>query len=199
MPRLVLENSAGTGDGIGASLEDLADITRRRGRGAVWPMDSLGVCLDTAHLWGAGYDLSMTRRVDDLVGRIDELVGRENVVMLHLNDSRTVRGSHLDRHEHIGAGQLGADRHARAADSPVADDPADLPRDAGYGHRYDAVNLDRVRLVIDGETPPQLPPEAFAAARFTPRTRRRTLMTLNPVVRDGAVPRAYIEQQSRTG
>ena len=50
----------------------------------------------------------MTTESTGFVGRIDDLIGRENVVMLHLNDSRTVLGSHLDRHEHIAAGQLGS-------------------------------------------------------------------------------------------
>ena len=92
MPRLVLENAAGTGDGIGAPMEDLADILDAAARAGL-PLERLGVCLDTAHLWGAGYDLSSGAGIDELVARLDDIVGRENVVMLHLNDSRTT----LDR------------------------------------------------------------------------------------------------------
>ena len=128
----MLENSAGTGDGIGASLEDLADILDAAASGG-WPIEQLGVCLDTAHLWGAGYDVSNDDGVERFVGRIDDLVGRENVVMLHLNDSRTSLGSHLDRHEHIAAGQLGTDGMRGLLTHPWLATLADLSRNAGHG------------------------------------------------------------------
>ncbi|MGI8928105.1 MAG: deoxyribonuclease IV, partial [Candidatus Limnocylindrales bacterium] len=108
LPMLVLENAPGSGDGIGSSIEDLADIVSAAAAAGL-PMDQIGVCLDTAHLWGAGYGISRVAGVEALVSRIDAILGRERVVMLHLNDSRTTVGSHLDRHEHIGAGQIGAD------------------------------------------------------------------------------------------
>ena len=73
--------------------------------------------------------------------------------MLHLNDSRTTLGSRLDRHEHIGAGQIGRDGHARAAHPPwLATLPTYLET-PGMDIGYDKVNLDRVRMLIDGETP----------------------------------------------
>jgi deoxyribonuclease-4 len=160
MPRLVLENSAGTGDGIGASLEDLADILDSASSGGL-KTEQLGVCLDTAHLWGAGYDVSNDDGVERFVGRIDDLVGRENVVMLHLNDSRTVLGSHLDRHEHIAAGQLGTDGMRGLLTHPWLSTLPTYLETPGMDVGYDKVNLDRARQLIDGETPAVLPPEAF--------------------------------------
>jgi deoxyribonuclease-4 len=160
MPRLVLENSAGTGDGIGASLEDLADILDSASSGGL-KTEQLGVCLDTAHLWGAGYDVSNDDGVGRFVGRIDDLVGRENVVMLHLNDSRTVLGSHLDRHEHIAAGQLGTDGMRGLLTHPWLSTLPTYLETPGMDVGYDKVNLDRARQLIDGETPAVLPPEAF--------------------------------------
>ena len=169
MPRLVLENSAGTGDGIGATLEDLADILDAAASGGL-AIDRLGVCLDTAHLWGAGYDVSNEDGVDQLVGRIDDLVGRVNVVMLHLNDSRTVLGSHMDRHEHIAAGELGTEGMRGLLTHPwLATLPTYLET-PGMDVGYDKVNLDRARLLIEGETPSVLPAEAFEVRGSRTRT-----------------------------
>ena len=169
LPMLVLENAPGTGDGIGSSIEDLADIIGASAPAGL-PMDRLGVCLDTAHLWGAGYEISNADGVDYLVARIDELLGRERVVMLHLNDSRTTVGSRLDRHEHIGAGHLGATGMSELLNHPwLATLPTYLET-PGMDTGYDEVNLERVRLVIAGESLPKLPPEAFAARGSRTRT-----------------------------
>jgi deoxyribonuclease-4 len=169
LPMLVLENAPGSGDGIGASIEDLADIVTASAAAGL-PMDRLGVCLDTAHLWGAGYEISDASGVNGLVSRIDEILGRDRVVMLHLNDSRTTVGSHLDRHEHIGAGQLGPHAMAELLNEPwLATLPTYLET-PGMDTGYDKVNLERVRMVLAGETLPKLPPEAFAARGSRTRT-----------------------------
>jgi deoxyribonuclease-4 len=169
LPMLVLENAPGTGDGIGSSIEDIADIIGASAAAGL-PMDRLGVCLDTAHLWGAGYDISEADGVDDLVARIDEILGRERVVMLHLNDSRTSVGSRLDRHEHIGAGQLGVTGMSVLLNHPWLKTLPTYLETPGMDTGYDEVNLERVRLVIAGESLPQLPPEAFAARGSRTRT-----------------------------
>lgn len=169
LPLLVLENAAGSGDGIGASVEDLADIFDAAARAGL-ALDRLGACLDTAHLWGAGYDIASEQGVNGLVGRIDALLGRERVVMLHLNDSRTTLGSRRDRHEHIAAGQLGSEgmsellNHAWLATLPT------FLETPGMDSGYDQVNLDRVRLLLSGEALPPLPPEAFSVGGSRSRT-----------------------------
>ena len=162
LPRLVLENSAGMGDGIGASVEDLAAILDAAAA-AELPLGRLGICLDTAHLWSAGYDLSDERGVDRMVARIDELVGRDRVVMLHLNDSRTARSSRVDRHEHIAAGQIGADGMRELLIHPWLATLPTFLETPGMDIGYDEVNLDRARMLIEGEAPPALPAEAFEA------------------------------------
>jgi deoxyribonuclease IV len=169
MPRLVLENSAGTGDGIGATLEDLGDILDAAAASNI-DVARLGLCLDTAHLWGAGYDVSNNHGVDALVDRIDDIVGRENVVMLHLNDSRTMIGSHLDRHEHIAAGQLGTDGMRGLLTHPWLASLPTFLETPGMDSGYDKVNLDRARQLIDAETPAALPPEAFEVRGSKTRT-----------------------------
>jgi deoxyribonuclease-4 len=169
LPRLVLENAAGSGDGIGAPLEDLADILDGAAADGL-PLERLGICLDTAHLWGAGYDISGDRGVDGLVSRLDELVGRENVVMLHLNDSRTTLGSHLDRHEHIAAGEVGADGMRELLTHPWLATLPTFLETPGMDVGYDKVNLDRAQQLIEGETPPPLPREAFEVRSSKSRT-----------------------------
>jgi deoxyribonuclease-4 len=169
LPRLVLENAPGTGDGIGSTVEDLADIVGAAAAGGI-PVERIGVCLDTAHLWGAGYNVSTADGVDELVIRIDEILGKERVVMLHLNDSRTTVGSRLDRHEHIGAGQLGENGMSELLNEPWL---ATLPmylETPGMDSGYDQVNLDRVRQILAGEELPKLPPEAFSARGSRTRT-----------------------------
>ena len=166
---LVLETSAGSGDGIGSTIEDLADA---RDLAAAQGVDQLGFCLDTAHLWAAGYCIGGEEGVARLVGRIDELLGREHVVMVHLNDSRSVCGSRVDRHEHIGAGNIGAAGMRAFLEHPwLATLPAYLET-PGMDDGYDAVNLQRVALLVAGEELPTLPDEAFAA-RPGRRMRRR--------------------------
>jgi deoxyribonuclease-4 len=108
--------------------------------------------------------------VEELVRRIDELLGREHVVMLHLNDSRTTLGSKLDRHEHIGAGQLGADGMAHLLNHPWLATLPTFLETPGMDTGYDKVNLDRVRMVVSGEALPTLPPEAFKVRSSRSRT-----------------------------
>ncbi len=169
VPLLVLENSAGTGDGIGSSIEDLAAIVEAAAVEGM-PERAIGFCLDTAHLWAAGVCIDGPEAVDDLVARIDEILGRERVAMVHLNDARTVCGSRIDRHEHIGAGAIGAAGLGAVLLHPwLASLPTYLetPRmDTGY----DAINLERTRLLIRDAPLPTLPADAFAARGGRSRT-----------------------------
>ncbi|MDP8904160.1 MAG: deoxyribonuclease IV [Chloroflexota bacterium] len=160
LPRLVLENSPGSGDGIGATIEDLADIVDvTAAEGA--PAERLFFCLDTAHLWSAGYPLDEPGGIDRLVGRVDELLGRERVVMIHLNDAQTVRGSRVDRHQHIGAGRIGQPALRELLSQPwLATLPTYLETPA-MDRGYDAINLARVRQLLAGEDLVELPADAF--------------------------------------
>src|SRR3990170_2199614 len=103
--RLVLENSSGGGDLLGSRIDELALILDGVGAGA--GADRFGFCLDTAHLWGAGYDISTVEGARAVVDRFSELVGLERLALVHLNDSRSALGSRSDRHEHVGAGMIG--------------------------------------------------------------------------------------------
>ena len=159
-PLLVLENSAGSGDGIGATVEELAMIVEAAAASGA-PLDRIGFCLDTAHLWSAGYDLRDEEELDRLVRTFDAEIGLARLRIVHLNDSKSGLGSRLDRHEHIGAGLLGSRgmgnvlRHPRLARTAVY---LETP---GMDEGYDAINMDRVRLLLAGRRLPKLPPEAL--------------------------------------
>jgi deoxyribonuclease-4 len=164
VPRLVLEVSAGQGDAIGASLVELGAILDAAAHHGADP-DRLGVCLDTAHLWGAGFPLDEPGGLAGVLAELQREVGLERLAMLHLNDSRVGRGTRTDRHEHIGAGRIGPGFFRDALTEPrLAGVPAYLET-PGMDSGWDAVNMDRVRRLIAGRPLPTLPPQAFDVRR----------------------------------
>jgi deoxyribonuclease IV len=99
---LLLETTAGQGTGIGHRFEQLAEIIEK-----IENKDRLGVCLDTCHLYAAGYDISTASGYQKVFREFDKMIGLKRVKAIHLNDSRKPLGSRVDRHEHIGKGTLG--------------------------------------------------------------------------------------------
>ena len=100
--RILLETTAGSGTALGANFEELAEIIARvpaRLRRRV------GVCIDTAHIFAAGYDIS--KNYDDVIARFDDTIGLDRLGAMHLNDSKVGLGSRRDRHELIGEGMIG--------------------------------------------------------------------------------------------
>ena len=95
-PTLVLENSAGSGWGLGVDIDELAGIAAAVADAGV-DRDRLAFCLDTAHAWGAGFDLADPAAADAFLAEFDARIGLDRLAMLHLNDSRSERGSRLDR------------------------------------------------------------------------------------------------------
>ncbi|MDR7401714.1 MAG: deoxyribonuclease IV [Armatimonadota bacterium] len=100
--RVLLEHSAGAGGQVGATFEELAEILEALGH-----HPRVGVCLDTCHLFAAGWDLRTPDGVRATMRAFDRTVGLRHLHLLHLNDSRGALGSHLDRHENIGQGRIG--------------------------------------------------------------------------------------------
>ena len=165
--KLVLENSSGGGDLLGSSLEDMARILDGTGSAS----DRLGFCLDTAHLWGAGYDVSMAEGARAVIDRFDELIGLDRLVMIHLNDSRSERGSRTDRHEHVGAGRIGPAGLGALIRDPRLQRVTFIMETPGDDEGWDAVNLRRAWLLWGGATElPVLPPKAFRTNRRSTRT-----------------------------
>jgi deoxyribonuclease-4 len=100
--RVALENTAGAGDTIGRTLGELGAILARVRRG-----ERVGVCLDTCHLFAAGYDIREASGWRRVMTECAAEIGMRRVLAFHLNDARSALGSGLDRHEHIGRGGLG--------------------------------------------------------------------------------------------
>ena len=128
---------SGKGSEIGGTFEQLATIIEQ-----VDLSDHVGVCLDTCHVWDAGYDI-----VGDLDGVIDEfdrVLGLDRLRAIHLNDSQNARGSHKDRHARIGEGEIGFDALAAVTNHPkLRDLPFYLetpnPTLQGYGEEIAAL------------------------------------------------------------
>jgi deoxyribonuclease-4 len=168
-PRLVLENGAGGGGAVGITVEELAQIAEAIAARGV-PADRVGFCLDTAHLWGAGHAISDPQVVDALVERFRAEIGLDRLAMIHLNDSKAPLGSRTDRHEHLGAGQIGPVGLAHLLRHPSLADVPFYLETPGMDAGYDRVNLQRARDLAAGRPLEPLPPEALTLRGS--RTRR---------------------------
>lgn len=99
---VLLETTAGQGTQIGYRFEHLRDIMRE-----IDLPERVGVCLDTCHIFAAGYDIRSREAYERTMDEFDKIVGLEFLQVIHVNDSKRELGSHVDRHEHIGRGQIG--------------------------------------------------------------------------------------------
>src|SRR6267154_5588070 len=99
--RILIENTSGMGSAVGARFEEIKNIL-------VETRDlPMGVCLDTAHMFEAGYEITSEKGLDSTLESVERTVGLDRVYVLHVNDSKTPLGSRVDRHEHIGRGKIG--------------------------------------------------------------------------------------------
>ena len=144
---LLLETSAGSGTTLGGRFDEIAEIVERVDD------ERVGVCMDTCHVFAAGYDIRTPKAVDTTLRRFDRIIGLASLRLVHLNDSAHEIGSHRDRHEHLGRGAIGSGlaalvRHPALADVPfILETPKTLD-----GHRdADAVNLRWARNARRGE------------------------------------------------
>ena len=139
---LLLENTAGTANSIGGTFEDIGDILE----GSVHK-DRLGICFDTCHAFAAGYDLASEAGLAATIEALDASIGRERITLIHLNDAKGACGSRLDRHEHIGLGNIGEEGFRRILLHPlfralplICETPVDA-------RRSDAENIRVVRVL----------------------------------------------------
>jgi deoxyribonuclease-4 len=139
---VLLENTAGSGACLGSRLEELRSI-----REAVLELVDLpiGYCLDTCHLLASGFDIATEAGLRSAILAIERSIGLERVHLIHANDSKTPRGSRVDRHAHIGAGHIGIEgfrrilRHPKLRRKPfILETPIDNPGD-------DRQNLDTLK------------------------------------------------------
>jgi len=174
---LVLENSAGGGGGIGVDVAELATVLAAIEARGVAP-GRVSICLDTAHLWGAGQPINTFAGVDRLVAEFDATIGLERLAMIHLNDSKSELGSRMDRHEHLGAGSIGAEGLARILTHPGLHRVTYYLETPGMDEGYDAVNATRAHDLAEGRPLPALPPEAMNL----PGSRARTGPSVEPAL-----------------
>ena len=128
---VLVENTAGQGSAIGRTFEEVAEIIAGAGRDL-----PVGACIDTAHCFEAGYPLHTPRGLRETLRQLESTVSLANVWVIHANDSKTPCGSHADRHQHIGRGEIGAAafrrivRHPRLRTMPfICETPIDRPGD----------------------------------------------------------------------
>jgi deoxyribonuclease IV len=110
--QILIENTAGMGTAIGSRLEEVGEIL------AGLRDLPVGACLDTAHLFAAGYNIKSEGGLASTIGQIESTIGLDNVPVIHANDSKIPLGGRVDRHEHIGKGKIGAEAFARILRHP---------------------------------------------------------------------------------
>jgi deoxyribonuclease-4 len=135
---LLIESDAGSGTKLGGEFEHLAGVIDRT-------ETDIEVCLDTAHAFSAGYDLSSERAVEESLAEFDDVVGFEYLSCVHLNDSKHACGTNKDEHAHIGEGEIGEEgMEAFVNHEAIRDLPLVLETPTENGKSY-AWNIDRVR------------------------------------------------------
>ena len=143
--RIALETTAGQGSCLGSKFEHLAYIISR-----VREPERLCICLDTAHIFAAGYDIGSESAVRKIFAQFHRTIGLDRLVAIHLNDSKTARGSRVDRHEHIGKGKIGlAAFRFIMRDRRFRKIPKVLETPKGKDLREDVENLKTLRILAD--------------------------------------------------
>ncbi|HET9392119.1 MAG TPA: deoxyribonuclease IV [Candidatus Rubrimentiphilum sp.] len=140
---LVMENSAGAGSLAGGTLEELGRFIKTIGH------PQLGVCLDTAHAWAAGYEINSQRGVDDFIYDAAEQIGLDRIPLFHFNDTEVPLGGNRDRHHHIGEGLIGFDGFRALAARPELRDKTAILETPGE-EADDIRNVETIRAIFKG-------------------------------------------------
>ena len=143
--RLLLETTAGQGSSVGHTFEQLAAILD-----GIEKPHRTGVCLDTCHVFAAGYDLRTPGAYTRTIQAFDTIVGCQRLFLIHLNDAQKPLGSRVDRHAHIGRGQIGLTGfECIMNDERLAPIPKIIETPKGsHGSDFDKINLDRLRSLL---------------------------------------------------
>ncbi len=199
--RILVENTSGMGSAVGARFEEIKTILDET---RDLPM---GVCLDTAHTFEAGYDITTEEGLGRTLDLVERTVGLDRVYVLHVNDSKTPLGSRVDRHEHIGRGKIGLEAFRRILNHPrlgpglqglpgrafILETPIDLPGDDRRNVRalWDLVGVD-----------PKQAPEAvdgFSMVRKMKSSTQRARRTQRKKVKGKKVNGKKVVLQKRKG
>jgi deoxyribonuclease-4 len=139
--RLLLENTAGAGNTLGRTFEELRELVDLAGGDK-----RIGVCLDSCHMYASGFDIATADKLGQVIDRYAELVGMRRLKCLHVNDSMTPLGSNRDRHAIPGEGELGPRGCAAFLSEPRFEKlPAFFEGPGTSGHAPDKVDVDRMK------------------------------------------------------
>lgn len=143
---ILLENSAGAGNSIGARFEEIGEIIEHVGKNG-----RLGICFDSCHGFAAGYDFRSVEKTEILVQKLDRTIGLARLALLHLNDCSASLGARFDRHAHIGKGKIGLRGFQSLLSHPslrrvpmILETPKENAQD-------DVINLSRIRRLLGNE------------------------------------------------
>jgi deoxyribonuclease-4 len=161
---ILIENMCGQGSVLGGTFEQLRDIL------ALLEGKPVAACVDTAHCYGAGIDLSVDTGLNGLVDTVNRTIGWNRVPVIHANDSRARLGSHLDRHEHIGRGGIGSEGFRRIVNHPALRDKHFILETPLEEDGDDQRNLVALRGLRADTAPAR--PAAAAAKSAAPPARR---------------------------
>jgi len=159
-PIIALENSAGSGETLGTTIEEMAGILDAVAARGV-PKDRVAICLDAAHLWAAGYAIADAEGVEQVVEEVDRRIGLARLAMIHFNDSRAALGSNLARHQHVGAGSIGPAGMGALIRHPRLHHVTYYLETPGMDEGYDAINTARTRDLLAGLPLADLPAAAL--------------------------------------
>jgi deoxyribonuclease-4 len=141
---ILIETTAGQGTNLGSKFEEIAFILRESQYG-----DHLGVCFDTSHTFAAGYDLRTPETYEETFSLFDKIIGLPRLKFFHLNDSKKHLGSRVDRHEHIGKGEIGLEGFRLLLNDPrFQHHPMVLETPKGKDLKEDKMNLRVLRSLI---------------------------------------------------
>lgn len=154
---ILIETTAGQGSCLGATFAEIASLLRRIERKKSL-RKRVGVCLDTCHVFAAGYPLAPRAKLDDTIDQFDRLIGLDRLIMIHANDSKRECGSRVDRHAEIGKGKIGREafrllvNHPRLRGVPmILETPKEGP-DGKPTPANDKRNLKLLRLLSRGRS-----------------------------------------------
>jgi deoxyribonuclease-4 len=142
--RILLETTAGQGTSIGHTFEHLAAILAK-----IHAPERVGICVDTCHIFAAGYAITKPDDYAETMQELDAAVGLDRIACFHMNDSKRERGSRVDRHDHIGSGKIGRQAFKNIInDARFRDVPMILETPKGTdprGRNYDKLMLAKLR------------------------------------------------------
>lgn len=140
---LVMENSAGAGSLCGGTLEELGRFIKSLDH------PQLGVCLDTAHAWAAGYEINSQRGVDAFLDQAEAEIGLDRIHMFHFNDTEVPLGGNRDRHHHIGEGNIGFEGFRALASRPELSEKTAILETPGE-EADDLRNMETIQAIFKG-------------------------------------------------